>query len=227
MASTASGKGRPAQVGGADIVDHDLLPWPELPNSPLAAVLNEYYWGAGVTGPPAPVQIPYSWITYPLIGQPTPAYTRAAVSQTGGVTSYASAAAATVRRYGAQLFTATLDTDVDADTANLATFVIAYQATPRPRRPVMRIYLHNRTEDECLRILRVGYGMRVQITDAPATWPPGAANITIEGKAHSISVDARYVDWTTTALIGAAPTAPGPWWRWGASRWGGTDIRPF
>jgi hypothetical protein len=223
----SSGQGRRALVGGADIFDEDLQPWPEQPYSPLAAILNDYYWGAGVTGPPTVTEIPYAWLTYPVISQPTTAYTKAVVSQTGGTTGYATASAATVRRYGASTFTATLDTPVGPDVANLATFVTTYQATPRPRRPVLRVMLYNRTDAEILRVMRLTFGSRVRITGAPANWPPGGANFTVEGIHHKAAVDERWVDLTTSALIGTAPTTPGPWFHWGASSWGGTDIRPF
>jgi hypothetical protein len=178
--------------------------------------------------PLPPVLIPYSWIATPLTRKPTTAITKAQISQRGGATAYSSATAALVRQYGVNLAEATLDTACDADPQNLATFLTTYQAVPRPRQPTLTFNLFApRTDAECLIILSVKIGQRVRIVGAPARTPPGALNFTIEGIRHVIAVDKRTVTWSTAALIGATTSEPGPWFRWGSSRWGGTDQRPF
>lgn len=224
--STSSAKGRAALVGGADVFDADLLPWPEYPASPLAAVVGDYYWGTGVTDALSPVEIPYAWIATPLARKPTTPVNAVTVSQTGGTTASA-LDQASIDRFGSGGEPVTLDTACDADPANLAEFLVEYEATPRPRQPLVRLVLHGRTDAEVLRILRVKLGQRVRIPDAPAFWPPGAANLVVEGIAHRLAVEDRAVVWATSALIGVAPTEPGPWWRWDASTWDGTDLVPF
>jgi len=173
------------------------------------------------------VDIPYSWIATPLTRKPTTAITKAAVTQNGGATAYASAATATVLQYGVNTAQVTLETDVDADPQNLATFLTTYQSTPRPRQPTLTFNLLARTDAECQTILAVTLAQRVRITGAPTGTPPGASNFTVEGIAHILAVDQRTVMWATAALIGTSATAPGPWFRWDTSSWDGPDVRPF
>jgi hypothetical protein len=162
-----------------------------------------------------------------LSRKPTTAITKAQVTQDGGVTAYASALAATVRRYGVNTARVTLSTAVDADAQNLATMVTTYQAVPRPRQPTLELNLMSRTDAECLVILGVQLAQRVRVIGAPAGTPPGAVNFVVEGIAHRLGVDDRVVTWATAALIGATTTTPGPWFRWSSSVLGGTDVRPF
>lgn len=186
-------------------------------------------YAAGNVGgiPPAVVEIPYSWIATPLSRKPTVAVTKAQITQAGGATAYSSASDALVRQYGVNTATVTLDSPVDADAANLATMLTTYQAVPRPRQPTLTLNLLARTDAECLVILSVTLAQRVRITDAPAGTPPGASNFTVEGIAHVMAVDQRTVTWATAALIGTTTTDPGPWFRWGSSAYGGTDVVPF
>jgi hypothetical protein len=170
--------------------------------------------------------IPYAWISTPLSRRPASAVNAPVVTQPGGAVGY-STNAASITRYGLGAPPITLNTLCTADPGNLATFLTTYQSTPRPRQPVVRLNLIGRTEAECQRILSVGFAQWVQITGAPAAWPPGAANFTVQGFHHVMGVEQRYVDWQTAALIGASPTAPGPWFKWDSSSWDGTDTRPF
>lgn len=171
-------------------------------------------------------QIPYAWIATPLTRRPAPAVNAPVVSQTGGAVGY-STSVASITRYGLGAPSIQLETACTADPANLATFLTTYQATPRPRQPVMQLNLIARSDAECLRILAVGFAQWVQITGAPTRWPPGATNFIVQGIRHVMATDQRIVEWQTTALIGTSPTAPGPWFRWDSSSWDGTDIRPF
>lgn len=223
---SSSNKGRPGLVGGADIFDDDLMPTPD-PMSPLAAVVGDYYWGAGVTEAPTPVDIPYDWIAWPLHRRPTDVINAANITSTLGA-EVNRTDSASIRRYGQGRFDANLDTAVDIDPSNLAAFLMAFYDTPRPRQPTLVFNLAERTEAERWRILRVGLAQRARITSTPASWPPGAANFTVEGIAHVGAVDRRVVIWTTSAIVGVSATTPGPWWGWDASTWdSSTDQRPF
>lgn len=220
MGSTA--KGRPALVGGADVFDADLIPDPGL----LAAIVGDYWWGTGVAEATSSVEIPYSWISPPLQRRPSVIVNDATVSQSGGVTAYSNDATSTAR-YGVNAASVQLETSSSADPASLAAFLTTYYAQPRPRQPILQLNLYNRTEPECMRILGVGLAERVRITGAPAGWPPGAVNFTVEGIRHVGAVERRTVEWATAAIVGSAATDPGPWFRWDASFWDGTDLRPF
>jgi hypothetical protein len=177
--------------------------------------------------PLPPVLIPFSWIATPLTRKPTTAITKAQISQLDGATAYSSASAALVRQYGVNAAQVTLDTACDADPQNLATFLTTYQSTPRPRQPTLTFNLLARTDAECLIILAVGLARRVRIIEAPTGTPPGALNFTVEGIRHVLGVEERTITWSTSALIGTSTSEAGPWFRWGSSRWGGTDQRPF
>lgn len=196
------------------------------------SLLHRRPWGAlsaspTVGLPPVVLQIPYSWIATPETRQPTSAITKAQITQQDGATAYASASDALVRQYGANTARTTLDTAVDADAQNLASFLVAYEAVPRPRRPTLTFQLLNRTDAECLLLLGATLAQRAQIIQAPSGIPPGLLDFTIEGISHVGAVDNRSVTWATAALIGATTTAPGPWFRFGTSVGGSSDTVPF
>lgn len=222
----STGRGRLAFVGGADVFDVDLELWPDLPGAPIRLVAGDYFWGTGTTEAFAPVGIPYAWVSSPVARRPTAVINSAAVTQVDGPTAYANGATS-IARYGRGSAEVTLDTACDADPAALAAFMVAYFGQPRPRQPVFVLNLYDRTDTECLRILRVELGQRVLLTGTPTGWPPGAANFVVEGIHHTGAVDQRTVAWSTSAIVGTTATEPGPWLRWDASRWDGSDLRPF
>ncbi|MES2211026.1 MAG: hypothetical protein V4515_12740 [Chloroflexota bacterium] len=152
--------------------------------------------------PPPVLEIPFSWIATPLTRKPTTAITRAEVGQAGGATALAVASDARVRQFGTNTARVTLDSAVDADAGNLATFLTLTQSVPRPRQPTLTFNLLARTDVECLLILGVQLAQRIRITGAPAGTPPGAVNFTVEGIAHTLGVDNRTVTWSTAALVG-------------------------
>jgi hypothetical protein len=77
-------------------------------------------------------------------------------------------------------------------------------------------------------VLGVRIGGRLSIPDAPATWPAGNNSLFVEGISRQILVgQCRLVTFNTSPVIGATAGTPGPWFRWGASVWGGTDSIPF
>lgn len=176
---------------------------------------------------PAVVEVPFCWIQSSLQRKPTVAITKAQVAQSGGATAYSSATAAQVRQYGVNTAQVTLDSAVDADAQNLATFLTTYQAVPRPRQPQMTFDLTGLTNAQVLLLLGVQLAQRVRIIGAPAGTPPGACNFVIEGIRNVLGVTERTLTWYVAALIGTTTTDPGPWFRWGSSSFGGTDVVPF
>lgn len=223
----ASNKGRYVFAGGADIFDDDLTPTID-PASPLAAIIGDYYWGTGITSPPTPTLIPYAWVSTPLARRPATIVNTASVGQVGGSTAYATDATS-VTAVGVGPANIELNTDCDADAFNLATFLVTFRAGPSPRQPIMRINLYGRTDAEIYRVMRVRLGSRVTIPDTQAGWPAAATSFSIEGIRHEAGVDHRFVEWSTAALIGTAPPAPGPWFRWDTTAWFpiSVDMRPF
>jgi len=205
------------------------VPAPPLPPGPLI-LRRRRPWdlaGSPVGGLPAsPLLIPYEWIGWPVARQPTTAINSATITQDGGVQARATNAAS-ITLWTQSTAEATLFTDCDADPANLASFLMTYYSTPRPRQPTLPFNLLARADDECRTLLGAGLGRRVRIVHAPTTWPPGACNFTIEGIRNTIAVDQRLLVWSTAAVVGTTTTDPGPWFRWDSSSWGGTDQRPF
>jgi hypothetical protein len=174
----------------------------------------------------AAVQIPYSWIATPLSRQPTTAVNSPVVTQAGGTTGYSvNTTSITKYGYGAPLIE--VQTGCTADPAALAGFLTTYLGTPLPRQPVIRLNLMARSDAERQIILGIGFGQWVQITSAPSYWAPGTANFTIIGIHHVMGVETRIVEWSTSALMGSAPTAPGPWFKLDTSSFDGTDVVPF
>ncbi len=194
--------------------------WPRLGRRPNAA--------RAVGGlAPTVVEIPFSWILSPLTRKPTTAITRAQITQRGGAAASSSAGDAKSRQFGVNTATVDLDTGVDVDALNLATFLTTWQSTPRPRQPSLTFNLLARTDSECLVILGVQLAQRVRITGAPVGTPTGALNFVVQGISHRLAVDDRTVSWATAALVGtptSGPTTPGPWFRWGSSSFRRTPL---
>lgn len=176
-------------------------------------IASDWFWGNVA---PDPTEIPYSWLRPPVRFRPDPPVNTAEVGRTGGSTARA---VDTNHRdalgYGEYTFRAELDTAVTHDPAALAGFMVAVHANdpPRQRIPALSLMLNNRTVDECQTILTRAIGDRISITGAPATWPEGTTSLVIEGIRHEIGVDARYVAWVTTPVVGDDPGEPGPWFR--------------
>lgn len=178
-----------------------------------------------------PLLIPYSWLQPPVVSRTDKPYTTATVAQHDGTTA-TDQNAASLAEYGDLNFAATLYTATDADTANLASWMLAYYATqpgevPRTRFSRLAICLSKRTvaqqlflHENCL------IGRHIQITDPPITWPQGAAHQVIEG-VHNVVSQLRMLNLLTSPLVGADPGVAGPWFRYGTSSWGGTDAIVF
>src|SRR5688572_7466767 len=136
-------------------------------------VLNDYWWGSS----PAPVQIPFEWISSPAEWVEDPPLN---VAQIGGTPGASAEAPESIAEFGESTFTATLASATAADSTTLAHWVLAYYATgpnesPRVRFVGLRFVLNFRSPEEIRTLLSVGEGRRISITATPATWPAGAA----------------------------------------------------
>lgn len=173
-----------------------------------------------------PAEIPISWLSDPLrlrLDRPT---THAEVTQFDGPTARRDAT--TIATYGAFTFGTTLYTPVDADAANLAHFMVTYNASPRMRSPSLSINLLYRSDDEKAFLLGIGRNRRIRLIGAlPAEWPAGANTLVVRGIQHVATTYSRQLVFVTGPVVGTTAGAPGPWFRWGTSSWGGSDIRPF
>lgn len=180
-------------------------------------------------GPPAPVEIPYAWLADFLRYRPEKPLTSATVTRQGAGAARERDATA-ISEYGDNPFTATLWTALTADPANLAKHIIDFYAQagqiPRARMSSMTIELTGRPQAEMHRILSIRQGQRIQITDAPTTWPFGMTEQIVEGIARSYS-DGAQITFLTSPVIGVDAGEAGPWFRLDVSALDGTDNIPF
>lgn len=223
MAVSISGLGR--QLG---ISPRSSWLFPSPVDGPREAVWTDLYFGGT---PPAPVEIPYTWLSTPLIRRPDMPITVATISRTGGTTIRA-VDAPSRQEYGENQLSVSLATESEADPAALASFTLHYYATqpgevPRQRFAILALVLNNRTPTERWRILDAVEGTRIRITDAPASWPDGFTEQVIEGVRHIVGDQERRVEWMTSPVVGATPGEAGPWFRLGISALGGTDVVPY
>jgi hypothetical protein len=176
--------------------------------------------------PLAPAEIPICWLSQPLSLRLERPLNLAEVTQLDASTAR-SRDQASIAAYQVFPFTATLSTAVDADPANLAHWTVTYNASPRTRAPRLLINLIHRSEADKAYILGLTRGRRIRLMDIPPEFPAGADHLVIAGVTHVAGEFTRYVEWTTSPVIGSAPGVAGPWFRWGTSAWSGTDVRPF
>ena len=131
--------------------------------SQVATVLRDYVFAEA----PAPVQIPYSWLSPPVRFRAEAVVNVAEIGQVDGATATVTNEASR-SAYGERAVQGTLDTACDADPANLGLWLTTYRGEPRMRMPALVLVdLIARTPEECVRILRVREGDRVLITGLP------------------------------------------------------------
>lgn len=215
-------RGMALRNGRSVTLPHSKVWAPSVP-SQVPTVLADYIWGS----PPSPTQIPYSWLKNPAMFRAETMVNVATINQFNGITATVPNSTS-VSAYGERAVSGTLSTACDADPAQLATWLTTYRGDPRMRQPALALVaLDARTPDECVKILRVREGDRVQIIGAPATWPQGASSLVVEGVAQVQNQGVRTVAWVTSAVPGSVAGTPGPWFRWGSSVVNGTDVIPF
>lgn len=178
-------------------------------SSPLGTALSDFLFGL----PPARVfDIPYSWISPPVVARPDLPTNDFTASSTSGGRARATNTDS-IDDYGVYADSRELDTAVDADPSNLATHMVATYSDPRVRISLLRLTLTPRTELEKHTILSVDIGARIEITDSPITWPVGAHKLTVEGVKHIVEQDDRIVEWRTSPMIGVIDGEVGPWFQ--------------
>lgn len=192
-------------------------------SKPPAGPLRPYGYPANAA--PVPYEIPICWLTSPVMLRLEQPYTTAAVTRQGS--TYRDASASNRAEYGDFPFIAELDTPTVADPANLANWTVTYQSTPRTRAPQLILNLLWRTDTEKVALLRIPRWSRIKLTGVPPEFPEGASSLVVAGMKHQMSLAGRLLYIVTAPVIGAVAGVPGPWFRYGASAWGGTDIIPF
>lgn len=227
MSSAGKGSrlGQRRGLRNAKLIPRTMQGW----TSPGAELVRLYFFG---NTPPAPAEIPYSWIRTPARFRQDTLINTAVVAQTGGVTARARDAES-IRGFGMTSIPFTLDC-ADATTPRLlADFTVDLLATQPAEIPRTRIAeltlvpLIERTDAEIWRILDRKEGDRITITNAPADWPAGANSLVIVGIAHRVTVEGRIVTWRTTPVLGRVAGEPGPWFYTDTSFTGATDETPF
>lgn len=193
----------------------------------MAAVVNDYFWDTT----PAPVVIPYSWLSPPMRFRADQPINDPAITVAGSSGAARAPNATSINRYGDYGQPVTLTTSVPADADSLAAWLAARYADFRMRCPSLTINLLNANLQpaDVQKVLGVKIGDRLLIPDAPATWPQGTNTLIVEGIGKQVLIDrCRYITFNTSPVIGTNPGTPGPYFRWGSSTWGSSsDLIPF
>lgn len=183
-------------------------------------------YGFPANAAPVPTQIPICWLSPPVMLRLEQPFTTAAITRTGGGT-YRDKSDANRSEYGEFEYAAELDTATAADPSNLAHWTITYRSTPRMRIQQLAINLLYRTDTEKVTLLRIPRWSRIQLTGVPPEFPEGASSVVVAGMKHQMGLAGRMLFITTAPVVGVTAGVPGPWFRYGASNWGGSDIIPF
>ncbi|RGC68417.1 hypothetical protein C5N14_13605 [Micromonospora sp. MW-13] len=158
---------------------------------------------------PVAMQIPFGWIGYRgLRYRPDKPTTDVTATRTGGGTVRRSDRAR-AQRYGVTGQQYELDTAIDADPANLASWALAAHGQSRTRAPSIRLSMLRRSVAERKALLRLRVGDRIQLTGLPAGSPDDVGHLIVQGIQHTIGPGRRRViEFNTSPLLG--PTAGVP-----------------
>lgn len=160
---------------------------------------------------PIAMQIPFGWIGYrSLKYRPDRPITDVTVSRAGGG-QVRRTDVARARRYGVAAMSVQLESDIDADAGNLASWLLAAHGQQRTRCPSLRInMLSSRlTLADRKALLKLRVGDRIEITDMPPGSPEDVPHLIIQGIKHTIGPGRRrLIDFNTSPLLG--PTVGQP-----------------
>lgn len=160
---SSGGKARLVLAGCADYEGDALVPAIRPSEGGASVAWQDYVWSGF---PPPVTEIPYAWLTPPARFRPDQPRNVATVTRTSG-SAARKQNAASVGSVGERPFTATVDSQVDADPGNYAQWIVDYYTDVRQRMPTLTLNLVARTDVECWRILGRRIGDRIRITDAP------------------------------------------------------------
>lgn len=199
------------------------------PDGPVSARNRAYRYGTAV-----PVtEVPYSWLRDGVQAQRT-LTNAAAITQAGaGTTTYRDAAS--VLRYGEELYEATVDTVVDVDVEVLARFAVDYGKAPTMRLDQFAVDLDQLTEAQQHTLLAAVIGDRLHITGAPTYWPVSMTVLYLEGRSLTHDDQGRVLTMTASPVLGQAVDGAGhvldagqpTWFVLDTSALGGTDVLPY
>ncbi|MFI6332911.1 hypothetical protein ACIBBG_31970 [Micromonospora chersina] len=157
---------------------------------------------------PVALQIPYRWVRRGLRFKEDSPINDVTASLTGGGSTRRTDAAS-IQRYGVGDGSVTLDTAVDADLGNRAAWTVAAYATPRMRCPQLVIDLLPLTDAQRASLLALEIGDRIEVTGGPATIPPDARHLIIEGFwPDEIGAETRRLTLNTSPLLGPSTGTP-------------------
>lgn len=157
---------------------------------------------------PVALQIPYAWLLRGLRLQEDRPINDVTASLVGGGSTRRSDAAS-IQRYGVGDGSVTLDTAVDADLGNRASWTVAAYKAPRMRCPQLVIDLLPRTDSQRASLLALEIGDRIELTGGPSTIPPDARHLIVEGfMPDEIGVETRRMTLNTSPLLGPSTGAP-------------------
>jgi hypothetical protein len=160
---------------------------------------------------PVTLQIPFGWIGWRgMTFRPDTPITDVAVSRVDGGTVRL-VNRANRSRYGVAGLTYTLDTAIDADAANLASWALTAHGQPRTRCPSIEINMLRRTFAERKQLLALAAGDRIEITGLPDGYPDDLPHLILQGIEHTIGPGrVRKIRFNTSPLLGPAPGEPPP-----------------
>jgi hypothetical protein len=160
---------------------------------------------------PVTLEIPFGWIGYRgLKYRPDAPVTDVQVTRTGGGVARRIDVAKR-SRYGVRGLSVDLDSAIDADPANLATWFLRALSQMRTRCPSIVIRMLRRTAAERKQLLALTVGQRIQITDLPDGSPEDVPHLIIQGIRHTIGPGRRrLIQFNTSPLLGPEPGVPPP-----------------
>lgn len=177
--------------------------------------------------PPLAATIQLAWLEPPLSFRTDPPVNDMTASRVGAGPAHAQHAAS-VAEYGVYADTATVDSAVDADPANLAAFTVRLNSAPKQRIPRLTFQLRSSTDPtRAATILGRELGDQCALTGLPSNAPWDVGRFHIEGIRHSISIAGHRIEWNTGPVLGVIPGTPDPYPLVGSARVGPDTRIPY
>lgn len=157
------------------------------------------------------MSIPFGWIGYRRIEyRPDKPITDVTVRRVNGGTARR-VDRAKRSRYGVAGLSVDLDTAIDADPANLASWAAAAHGEMRTRCPSIVLNMLDRSFAERKQLLALKVGDRIELTDLPDGSPEDAPHLIIQGIEHTIGPGRiRRIKFNTSPLLGPDVGDPPP-----------------